>query len=140
MLRAKKIEAIKDFINPENSTLYLSIVSEGELRSLSIRNKWGGKRVSMLNTILDLFDIIDVNKSSITSYSQIDAYSQRINPSFETFSFESARNMGKNDLWIASLAALLNLKLVTTDSDFDHLNNVFIEVRKINPLDFVRFF
>jgi tRNA(fMet)-specific endonuclease VapC len=48
--------------------------------------------------------------------------------------------MGKNDLWIASLAALLNLKLVTTDADFDHLHNVFFEVRKINPSEFVQFF
>jgi len=39
--------------------------------------------------------------------------------------------MGKNDLWIASLAGLPDLQLVTTDSDFDHLNGVFFEVRKI---------
>jgi tRNA(fMet)-specific endonuclease VapC len=48
--------------------------------------------------------------------------------------------MGKNDLWIASLAALLGLKLVTTDSDFDHLHKVFFEVRKINPEEFIQFF
>jgi len=47
--------------------------------------------------------------------------------------------MGKNDLWIASLAALLGLVLVTTDSDFEHLDNVFFTVRKINPSEFKRF-
>jgi len=35
--------------------------------------------------------------------------------------------MGKNDLWIASTAALLGLKLITTDADFNHLHDVFIE-------------
>jgi tRNA(fMet)-specific endonuclease VapC len=49
ILRAKNIEAVKAFINPENSGLYLSIVSEGELQSLSIRNKWGQNRISLLN-------------------------------------------------------------------------------------------
>ncbi|SEO75508.1 hypothetical protein SAMN05192574_11261 [Mucilaginibacter gossypiicola] len=48
--------------------------------------------------------------------------------------------MGKNDLWIASLAALLSLQLVTTDADFNHLNNVFLEIRHISPADFMRFF
>ena len=43
--------------------------------------------------------------------------------------------MGKNDLWIASTAALLGLTLVSTDADFDHLNGVFFDIRKINPVE-----
>jgi tRNA(fMet)-specific endonuclease VapC len=41
--------------------------------------------------------------------------------------------MGKNDLWIAATAALLGLKLVTTDADFGHLNGVLIEVQHLKP-------
>jgi tRNA(fMet)-specific endonuclease VapC len=29
--------------------------------------------------------------------------------------------MGKNDLWIAATALYLDMKLHTTDNDFDHL-------------------
>jgi len=36
--------------------------------------------------------------------------------------------MGKNDLWIAATAYTLNATLVTTDTDFDHLDGEFIEV------------
>ncbi|MET3125260.1 putative nucleic acid-binding protein [Arcicella rosea] len=43
--------------------------------------------------------------------------------------------MGKNDLWIAATASLLNLTLVTTDSDFDHLNNYFLQLYKLEPKD-----
>ncbi|WP_162996638.1 type II toxin-antitoxin system VapC family toxin [Mucilaginibacter celer] len=43
--------------------------------------------------------------------------------------------MGKNDLWIASTAALLGLTLVTTDKDFDHLHQIFMEVKRIAPED-----
>ena len=83
---------------------------------------------------------MDVNQSYLTSYAEIDGYSQRLNPNFENYPFDTPRNMGKNDLWIASLAALLGLRLVTTDSDFDHLHNIFFEVKKIKPADFVAFF
>lgn len=41
--------------------------------------------------------------------------------------------MGKNDLWIASTAALLGLTLVTTDADFQHLSEIFLELRQIEP-------
>ena len=33
----------------------------------------------------------------------------------------SARNMGKNDLWIAATALYFDMVLHTTDNDFDHL-------------------
>ena len=33
----------------------------------------------------------------------------------------SARNMGKNDLWIAAVALYLEMPLHTGDHDFDHL-------------------
>jgi predicted nucleic acid-binding protein len=42
-----------------------------------------------------------------------------------------ARNMGKNDLWIAATTHLLNATLVTTDHDFDHLDPSFIQLHKI---------
>jgi predicted nucleic acid-binding protein len=60
---------------------------------------------------------------------------------FETYQLLIHRAIWvKMILWIASLAALMGLTLITTDADFDHLNDVFFEVRKINPKDFVRFF
>ena len=43
------------------------------------------------------------------------------------------RNMSKNDLWIAATAYVTNATLVTTDKDFDHLNE-FIKVTYLDPL------
>jgi predicted nucleic acid-binding protein len=43
----------------------------------------------------------------------------------------TARKMGKNDLWIAATAHLLNATLITTDNDFDHLKDAFIKLHKI---------
>lgn len=120
--------------------MYISIVSEAEINSLAIRNNWGINRLKFLDNFLNTLSIIDINKLSVKVYAQIDAFSQRLNPDFETYSFDTPRNMGKNDLWIASLAAMLDLTLVTTDADFDHLHDVFFDVRKINATDFLPFF
>jgi tRNA(fMet)-specific endonuclease VapC len=49
----------------------------------------------------------------------------------------AAKNMGKNDLWIAATASVLKIPLLTTDKDFDHLNGIYLEVIYVdlNKLD-----
>jgi tRNA(fMet)-specific endonuclease VapC len=39
--------------------------------------------------------------------------------------------MGKNDLWIAATAHVLDLTILTSDKDFDHLNGVYLKVEKV---------
>ena len=40
--------------------------------------------------------------------------------------------MGKNDIWIAATTSVLNATLLTTDNDFNHLQNEFIELQLID--------
>ncbi len=40
--------------------------------------------------------------------------------------------MEKNDLWIAATGWILNLVLVTTDSDFDHHIGQYLTVQKVD--------
>jgi tRNA(fMet)-specific endonuclease VapC len=138
--RTRDTDGFVDFINPDNSTLYISVVSEAEIKSLELKNKWGAKRNDILHNFLDEVNIVEITQSYVNAYAQIDAYLQRVNPGFNNYPFDTPRNMGKNDLWIASLAALLGLELVTTDGDFDHLHNVYFPVRKIVPEEFQRYF
>ncbi len=39
--------------------------------------------------------------------------------------------MGKNELWIAATAMAINIPVITTDADFDHLNGTMITVMKV---------
>jgi predicted nucleic acid-binding protein len=39
--------------------------------------------------------------------------------------------MGKNDLWIAATASVLDIPLMTTDNDFTHLDAVFLKLIKL---------
>jgi len=123
-------------INPENKQIFLSVATLGELKSISIQNNWGSKKWEVLDAIIDECILVEINDNLIETYSEIDSYSQRKNPKFGTYIFDTPRNMGKNDLWIAATGSFLNLKLITTDSDFDHLNKVFLHVEKWIPEQF----
>jgi predicted nucleic acid-binding protein len=69
----------------------------------------------------------------IYRYAEIDAFSQcRLVGKNTDF---TARNMGKNDLWIAATASVLDATLLTTDNDFDHLQNEFLQVAKVDLLN-----
>lgn len=44
----------------------------------------------------------------------------------------TARNMGKNDLWIAATASVTHATLLTTDQDFRHLHKKYLQVAEID--------
>ena len=55
-----------------------------------------------------------------------------IHPKYKLPKGMAARNMGKNDLWIAATASITKTILLTTDNDFDHLiNSPFLQVQKV---------
>ncbi len=124
-------ENIANKFDIANTRNYISIVSLGELESLAIQNEWGSRRLERLNDITNDFTLLDINIENIVKrYAQIDAYSQgrlRNRPLSM-----SARNMGKNDLWIAATAAALQLELITTDQDFNHLDKTYLDLAYID--------
>ena len=67
----------------------------------------------------------------LDTYADIDAFSQGKHAFLSLPTGMSARNMGKNDLWIAATAKVLEATLITTDKDFAHLSKVMIELETI---------
>lgn len=118
-------------LDSEDCVNMISVVTKAELLSLGKRLGWGGSKLEKLNRLLDKLYIIDINNSDhqlIKAYYTIDAYSQG-NLSEKPLN-GSAKNMGKNDLWIAATAHVASAELVTMDGDFDHLHSEFITVHK----------
>lgn len=110
-----------------DNQVFASIVSMGEILSLSIQLGWGKKRVGELEELFKEINFISIHQREIIdTYAEIDAYSQGKHPTLKLPT--TARNMGKNDLWIAATAHVLQANLVTTDKDFDHLHQVFFDV------------
>ena len=132
-------ESTKDYIeetyNPfgANNNPIISIVTVGEIKSLAKRNYWGTKKTELLDSILNDLIIADINsKDVVEKYAEIDAFSQ--GKLLEKPLLISARNMGKNDLWIAATTEVTQSKLLTTDNDFNHLDNEYFKVIKIERL------
>jgi tRNA(fMet)-specific endonuclease VapC len=113
-----------------NNNSFISIVSAGEIKSLAIRNGWGPNKNKILDGLLKLLVPVPINNSIVEIYAEIDAFSQGKHPN-KTLGL-SPRNMGKNDIWIAATANILNATLVTTDADFEHLQSNFITVTKVD--------
>ena len=92
----------------------VSVVSLGEVHVLAKRNGWGEAKLRSLSNALDNLVVVDISHPSvIEAYVQLDLLSQS-HP-------DGARNMGKNDLWIAACAKAAGATLLTTDNDFSHL-------------------
>ena len=102
----------------------------GELEAFALKADWGYQKLNRLQQILSNYPIADIDRELTQVYAQVDAYSQnklKSSPLPEGF---TARNMGKNDLWIAATALYLDMKLHTQDRDFDHLPDFGLQLVK----------
>jgi tRNA(fMet)-specific endonuclease VapC len=126
----RKIEQDLKLLTGDND-LVISVVTVGEIKSIAKRNNWGEKKIKNLEALLKRFLIADINVEAITErYAEIDSFSQG-KLAGKQLDF-TARNMGKNDLWIAATGSVLNLIVVTTDNDFDHLKDEYLTIKKID--------
>lgn len=124
-------EFIEANFKPFEADAVISVVTVAKLKSIALQNKWGNSKLKRMKSFLSRFVIADINTEDIIiRYAEIDAFSQgRLNSRISKF---TSRNMGKNDIWIAATASVLDATLLTTDNDFTHLHDEFLSVAKIN--------
>lgn len=104
----------------------ISVVTHGELLVLALRNGWGLDRRRALDSALRDLVTLDINHEAvIAAYADIELYSQSLP--------KGARNMGKNDLWIAACAKASGATLITLDKDFNHLADELLKVEYVDP-------
>ena len=117
------------------NTLAVSVVTLGEIDAFIKKLGIGDKKRQKIDRLLNQLAKVKLNsKPIIERYGDIDAYSQgKLKDKTSSF---TARNMGKNDIWIAATASVYGLTLLTTDKDFDHLKDEFVQLEFINVEDF----
>jgi predicted nucleic acid-binding protein len=114
---------------PQN-TLITSVVVLGELEAFALKQKWGKNKIKGLKDVIAKLIIYPIRiQQIINRYAEVDAYSQ--NKLDHKPLQLSARNMGKNDLWIAATASVYKMTLMTMDKDFEHLDEAFLELEMI---------
>lgn len=138
ILRGKELSTkiISEIDKIDNASIIISTVTKAELESMKVQNNWGGPRCQALDNFLHAVTYIDINNTDqnlINSYKNIDSFSKCKSTDLNGKKLNgSAKNMGKNDLWIAATALTLNAPLMTADGDFDHLDKTFIDIIKIS--------
>lgn len=107
----------------------LSAVVVGELETFALKADWGAQKVAFLQRIFERVPIVSVGAefASLYAYSKGRLRGQPLPVGM------TARDMGKNDLWIAATAWYLDLPLHTADNDFDHLPALGLVVVKELP-------
>jgi tRNA(fMet)-specific endonuclease VapC len=118
-----------DFFYNGNNT-FISTISVGEIYSIAHQRNWQKRKKQRLKEVLDFFGkpLPITNKRIVEMYARIDAYSQGKLVGNPLPKGLSARNMGKNDVWIAATANVLDLHLVTMDKDFAHLKDTYCDL------------
>lgn len=108
----------------------ISVIVAGELEAFALKADWGYQKVYVMRSILEKYPPLSVTEELIPSYALLDAYSQGKLKETPLPPGLSARNMGKNDLWIAATALYFDIELHTSDRDFDHLGPAGLRVIK----------
>ena len=120
----------------ENVSIIISVVTKAELESIKIQRNWGdlkSKKLTEFLTHVTCIDISHSDKALIDAYARIEAYSKgKIADKNGKMLEDSAKKLGKNDLWIAATAYTLGVPLLTADNDFYPLNNSFLDLIKVS--------
>ena len=88
------------------------VVVKAEIKSLARQFGWNENKQAALDELLRELPVADVSSEQvIAAYAELDDESRR-----------RGRRMGKNDLWIASVAKVQGAVILTTDRDFDDLS------------------
>jgi predicted nucleic acid-binding protein len=110
------------FDSPD-ARLFTSIVCEGELRSLALRLGCGSEKTRRMEEQLARAITIPLEYEGVVqAYARIDAHCRRM-----------GTPLGENDTWIAAAANATGARLLTTDTDFDHLDPAFLRRDWIDP-------
>lgn len=98
------------------------LVVKAEIKSLALQFSWGAERQNALDDLLRELPIADIAADAvIDEYARLDYESRKV-----------GRRMGKNDLWIAAVAAMQGATIVTTDRDFEHLHPKLVIVEHVD--------
>ena len=116
-------------IGGPGTTVFTSVICQGELLALAEKLNWGVSRKNDLKKIMSDFPTLDIGEQSVlNAYAMIDAWTRgcdthpgQVPPP------KSALPMAQNDLWIAATAYESKATLISTDKDFKRLEDVWID-------------
>lgn len=126
---AQEVERELNLIS-QNAIPMIASVSIGEMEGFMQRQEWGQAKINRLKKLVEKIAVIDIAAADdqlMNAYATLWNYSKNALPGDK---LGNSIGIGQNDVWIAALAHTAKAALVTTDGDFDHLNDKWITVHK----------
>ena len=117
-------------LGDRETMVFTSIICRGEILALAEKNGWGSKKRTRLEQVLNEVPTLDINKQTILdAYARVDAWThgKPVTSPQNTPPPKPAIPMKQNDLWIAATAHASRAALLSTDSDFRHLHEIWLE-------------
>jgi tRNA(fMet)-specific endonuclease VapC len=105
-----------------------SAIVRGELLYMTAKSAQISSNLQQVNAFLDTIDLYPVNRLIATVYGDlkgklINAFEPKEKAQRRKFNIQSL-GLGDNDLWIAATAIHYDLTVVSTDSDFQRIQQV----------------
>ena len=132
---ALKVREAHDLGNAENM-VFTSVICRGEILALAEKNGWGSERRARLETMLRQIPQLDISRGQvIEAYARLDAWTHgnSVVAPKNTQPPKPAVSMTQNDIWIAATAHASGATLLSTDRDFRHLHNVWLQFAYVRP-------
>ena len=110
--------------------VFTSVICRGEILALAEKNGWGSDKRTRLSQVLNKVPTLDIGRQSILdAYARIDAWThgKPVASPGNAPPPKPAVPMKQNDLWIAATAHASQAALLSTDQDFQHLDNIGFE-------------
>ena len=125
------IEARAKFsLGAHDAVVFTSVVCRGEPLALAEKNGWGSTKRTSLEDVLSRVPTLDIgNERVLDTYARIDAWTHGnpVSSPRNTPPPKPAEPMTQNDLWIAATAHASGAALLSTDKDFAHLDDVWLD-------------
>lgn len=124
-------QKINQQFQPLSYQANVSVVTLVEILRIAKNNNWGKKKMQFLQNVLNQLKVIRIEEDLVVYYLEIEDFSQGKHKTIPLPKGMSARNMGKNDIWIAATTQFIGATLLTTDKDFEHLQHFNLSVEII---------
>lgn len=130
------IQARAEFkLGNQDVVAFTSVVCQGEILALAEKNGWGSGKRTRLENVLDGVPTLDVgNERILDAYARIDAWTHGnpVTSPRNTPPPKPAVPMKQNDIWIAATAHASGSALLSTDTDFMHLHDIWFSFAYID--------
>ena len=132
---ALKVREAHDLGNAENM-VFTSVICRGEILALAEKYGWGSEKRTRLEELLRQIPQLDISRGPIIdAYARLDAWThgKSVMAPKNARPPKPAVSMTQNDMWIAATAHASGATLLSTDRDFEHLHNVWLQFVYVRP-------